>query len=56
MNAPTISSILESCGRLDCLPIFEEQEISIEQLPSLGLEDQPCEPPFIIYRLDYVQM
>jgi hypothetical protein len=39
MNLPTLSSILESCGRLDCLPLFEEQEFTANQLPGLTLDD-----------------
>jgi hypothetical protein len=39
MSEPTVSSILENCGRLDCLPLFEENEINIDQLPELSMED-----------------
>ena len=39
MNSPTLSSILESCGRLDCLPFFEGQEIAVDQLPALTLDE-----------------
>jgi WD40 repeat protein len=36
---PTLLSILEACGRLDCLTLFEKQEITAEQLPDLTLDD-----------------
>jgi WD40 repeat protein len=39
MPPPTLQQILENCGRLDCLPLFEEQDITAEQLPSLTIED-----------------
>jgi WD40 repeat protein len=39
MPTPSISSILESCNQLDYLPLFEENEINIDQLPELSMED-----------------
>jgi len=39
MPDATFASILESCGRIDCLALFEENEISIAQLAELTLED-----------------
>lgn len=39
MMPSSLKQILEDCGRLDCLPLFEEQDIAPEQLASLSIED-----------------